>query len=253
FILPCPFPKLDQQIAKACGIAPERTRDNLASTVGECGTAHALIMLAQALEEAKPGEIILAAQFGQGCDVALFAVTEQIAQFKPQRGVKGWLARRKEESNYMKWLAFNGLIELEKGMRAEKDNKTALTVTYRKRDMLLGLVGGKCTTCGTAQFPRTRICVNPNCRAVDTQEPYSFAEQTATILSWSADFLTYSQDPPQHYGMITFQDGGRFMTDFTDVDVGTIDSGSQMRMAFRIKDFDEKRGFRRYFWKAQPL
>jgi hypothetical protein len=25
-----------------------------------------------------------------------------------------------------------------------------------------------------------------------------------------------------------------------------------VRMAFRIKDFDEKRGFRRYFWKAVP-
>jgi hypothetical protein len=23
-------------------------------------------------------------------------------------------------------------------------------------------------------------------------------------------------------------------------------------MVFRIKDFDEKRGFRRYFWKAAP-
>jgi hypothetical protein len=23
-------------------------------------------------------------------------------------------------------------------------------------------------------------------------------------------------------------------------------------MAFRIKDFDDKRGFRRYFWKAVP-
>jgi len=25
-----------------------------------------------------------------------------------------------------------------------------------------------------------------------------------------------------------------------------------VRMVFRIKDFDDKRGFRRYFWKAVP-
>ena len=37
----------------------------------------------------------------------------------------------------------NGLVELEKGMRAEVDKKTALTVLYRNNDMLLGLVGGK--------------------------------------------------------------------------------------------------------------
>jgi uncharacterized OB-fold protein len=153
----------------------------------------------------------------------------------------------------LKFLAFNGLVDLEKGMRAEKDNKTALSATYRKRDMLYSLVGGKCTKCGTAQFPRSRVCVGPNCGEVDSQEPYSFADKPAKILSWSADFLTYSMDPPQHYGMITFEEGGRFLADFTDVEPGTVDSGMDVRMVFRIKDFDEKRGFRRYFWKAVPI
>ena len=253
FILPCLFAKLDQQIATKCGIDATKVRDNLAANVGECGTAHALLMLAHALEEAKPGQKILVATFGQGCDTALFEVTDAIDKARPKRGVKGSLARRKEETNYMKWLAFNGLIEMEKGMRAEKDNKTALTVTYRKRDMLFGLVGGKCEKCGTAQFPRTRICVNPNCRAVDEQKPFSFAELNGKILSWSADYLTYSQDPPAHYGMVTFEEGGRFLADITDVDIGTIDTGTQVRMVFRIKDFDERRGFRRYFWKAAPV
>lgn len=253
FILPCLFAKLDQQLAQKCGIDPTKVRDNLAATVGECGTAHSLLMLAHALEEAKPGQKILVAAFGQGCDAVILEVTDAIEKARPKRGVKGSLARRKEETNYMKWLAFNGLIELEKGARAEKDNKTALTVTYRKRDMLFGLVGGKCEKCGTAQFPRTRICVNPNCKAVDQQKPFSFAELQGKVLSWSADYLTYSQDPPQHYGMVTFEEGGRFLADFTDVDVGSVDTGSKMRMVFRIKDFDEKRGFRRYFWKAAPV
>jgi 3-hydroxy-3-methylglutaryl CoA synthase len=253
FILPCQFAKLDQQLAAKCGIDAAKVRDNLAATVGECGTAHALLMFAHALEDAKPGQKILVAAFGQGCDAAVFEVTDAIDKARPARGVKGSLARRKEETNYMKWLSFNGLVEMEKGMRAEKDNKTALTVTYRKRDMLFGLVGGKCGKCGTAQFPRTRICVNPNCRAVDEQKPFSFAELKGKILSWSADYLTYSQDPPSHYGMVTFEEGGRFLSDITDVDIGTIDSGTQVRMVFRIKDFDEKRGFRRYFWKAAPV
>ncbi len=253
FVLPCTFAKLDQQIAVKSGIDPSKVRDNLSANVGECGTAHALLMLADALENAKPGQKILVAAFGQGCDAALFEVTAAIEKNRPQRGVKGFLARRKEETNYMKWLAFNGLVEMEKGMRAEKDNKTALSVTYRKRDMLFGLVGGKCEKCGTAQFPRTRICVNPNCGAVDEQKPFSFAELTGKILSWSADYLTYSQDPPQHYGMVTFEEGGRFLAEFTDVDIGAIDTGAEMRMVFRVKDFDEKRGFRRYFWKATPV
>jgi len=209
-------------------------------------------MLAQVLEVAKPGEKILVAQFGQGCDALLFEATPEIARFEKRGGVSAALARRKEETNYNKYLGFNGLIDLEKGMRAEVDKRTALTVVYRKNDMLMGLVGGKCRVCGTAQFPRSRICVGPNCKAVDSQDPYSFAEQTGTVLSWSADFLTYSMSPPNHYGMITFGEGGRFMADITDVEQGQIDSGTKVKMMFRVKDRDERRGFVRYFWKAVP-
>lgn len=252
FILPCPFARLDQQLAGRCGIDPARVRDNLAGTVGDSGAAHALLMLVHALEEARPGEKILVVQFGQGCDALLLEATPAIAGYAKRSAVTGSLARRKEETNYLKYLAFNGLIALEKGMRAEVDRKTALSVLHRKNDMLMGLVGGKCRICGTAQFPRTRVCVSPNCHAVDSQERHSFAESEGTVLSWSADFLTYSISPPNHYGMITFAEGGRLMADITDVEQGQIDSGMKVRMAFRIKDVDEKRGFRRYFWKAVP-
>jgi 3-hydroxy-3-methylglutaryl CoA synthase len=253
FILPCPFARLDQQLAKRAGIDAAKVRDNLAGVLGDTGAAHSLVMLVHALEQAKAGDKILVAQFGQGCDVLLFEVTPEIENSQKHNGVTGALARRKEETNYLKFLAFNGLIELEKGMRAEIDKRTALSVLYRKSDMLTSLVGGKCRVCGTAQFPGTRICVNPNCKAVDSQDPHSFAEAEGTILSWSADFLTFSMNPPNHYGMITFAEGGRLMADITDVEQGQIDSGTKVRMAFRIKDFDGRRGFRRYFWKAVPV
>jgi 3-hydroxy-3-methylglutaryl CoA synthase len=252
FIMPCPFAKLDATIAKACGIGPDKVRDNLAANVGDTGAAHPLVMLVHALEQAKAGDKILVAVFAQGCDVLIFEATPALANLPERAGIIGSIARRKEETNYMKFLAFNGLVELEKGMRAEQDKKTALTTQYRKRDMLFGLTGGKCSKCGTAQFPRSRMCVNPNCKAVDTQEPYCFAELPAKILSWSADFLTYSMDPPNHYGMVTFDEGGRFLSDFTDVDRGSFDSGTSVKMVFRIKEHDEKRGYVRYFWKAVP-
>jgi uncharacterized OB-fold protein len=118
--------------------------------------------------------------------------------------------------------------------------------------MILGLVGGRCTETGTVQFPRTRISVNPNNAAVDTQEPYKFAEKPASILSWSADNLTYAMSPPNHYGMMVFEGGGRIFMDITDVDPGDVDSGTPVRMVFRVKEWDDRRGFTRYFWKAQP-
>jgi len=58
-ILPCPFAKLDQTLAGEAGIDPARVRDNLAGTVGDTGAAHALLLLAHALEDAKPGEKVV--------------------------------------------------------------------------------------------------------------------------------------------------------------------------------------------------
>jgi len=254
FIFPSTIGRAADGVAKSVGIKPEALADNLSATLGECGTAHALVMLSNLLEGGlKPGSLVLVAAFGQGCDALLFRATEAAATPQGKLGVRGHLALGKTSDNYMQYLAFNDLVTLEKGMRAERDDyKTALSVTYRKRDMLLALEGGKCTQCGTLQFPRTDICVNPQCGAHHTQEPHSFRDSKASVLTWSADYLTYIPNPPSHYGMITFEDGGRFMTDFTDVDVGELDVGTSVKMMFRIKSSDRLRGFVRYFWKAVP-
>ncbi len=253
FILPSLFKGVPEMVAKKVGVRADAVRDNLAASVGEAGCAHALFMLAHALESARPGQVIVVAQFGQGCDVVVLRVTDRIADFRPQKGVSGWLQLGKAETNYMKYAVFNNLIDWDKGMRAEKDNKTALTTLYRNNDMILGLVGGRCTKTGTVQFPRSRISVNPNDPAVDTQEPYKFAERDASVLTWSADYLTYAMSPPNHYGMMVFEGGGRIFMDITDVEPGDVDSGQAVRMVFRVKEWDERRGFTRYFWKAAPV
>jgi len=43
------------------------------------------------------------------------------------------------------------------------------------------------------------------------------------------------------------------MSDITDVAPGEIDVGTQVKMVFRIKEFDRNRGFIRYFWKGVPI
>ena len=203
-------------------------------------------------EWALPGDIIVVAQFGAGAEALVFRATDYVKTRRPARGVTGSLADRKEETNYLKFLFFNGLVEWDKGMRAEKDNKTALTTLYRNEDMILGLVGGRCRETGVVQFPRTRISVSPNNPALDTQEPYKFADRKARVLTYSADYLTFSMAPPNHYGMVDFEGGGRIYVDITDVEPGDVDTGMPVKMAFRIKEVDEKRGFTRYFWKAVP-
>jgi 3-hydroxy-3-methylglutaryl CoA synthase len=255
FVMPSTIARAVVGIAKDIGVPATAVRDNLDRVCGETGTAHPLLMLAHTLEtQAKPGDRIVVVGFGQGCDVIVLEATAALSAFTPAAGVQRALANRQVETNYQKFLTFNDLVTIERGMRAERDDyKTPLTVTYRKRDMLLGLVGGRCTQCGTVQFPRAEVCVNPQCRAVHTQEPHSFRDERAKILTWSADYLTYTADPPSHYGMVTFENGGRFMTDFTDVAAGEIEVGMDVEMRFRIKSIDRLRGFVRYFWKAVPV
>jgi 3-hydroxy-3-methylglutaryl CoA synthase len=250
FCFPSTFAGMGATLAKTLGIRPEAVRDTLGAQIGEAGAAHGPLLLAHALEEASPGQIVLVAQFGQGAEALVFRVGD--GAVRPARGVAGSLADRQEETNYLKFLVFNDLVEWDRGMRAEKDNKTALTTLYRNRDQILGLVGGRCRESGVVQFPRTRISVAPNNPAVDTQEPYRFAERPAQVLTYSADYLTFSMSPPNHYGMIVFEGGGRIMLDITDVTPGEVETGLPVKMVFRVKDRDEKRGFVRYFWKAAP-
>ncbi len=253
FICPTPFAKLDAQLAQACGLPAGAVVDNLAQSVGDTGTPHALLMLAHTLERAQPGAVVVVAQFGSGAEALVFRVTEAVRAFRPARGVSGWLARGTPERHYSKFLAFKGLLALERGMRSEQDKKTALSTAWRHRSALLGLVGGRCRVSGSVHFPPSRLSLDPGQPLLDTQEPHPLADRAARVLSWSAEYLSWHPAPPHHYGQIDFEGGGRLLMDFTDLDVGEVDTGTAMDLVFRIKDVDDRRGFTRYFWKATPV
>ena len=252
FCMPGTLSRIGAAVAKRCGLNEGAVRDNLAAVCGDTGVAHPLLMLAAVLEDAKPGDRILLAAFGEGCDALLFEVTAAIARPSARRGVKGAFAARREDGNYMRYLSFNNLLDMERGMRAEPDKPTQMTVLYRNRDMIQGLMGGKCRACGTVQYPRQRYCVNPECNALDSQDDYAFSERSGTLMSYTADSLTYSPDPPTYFGMVQFDGGGRMLMDFSEVEAGKIDVGLPVKLVFRIKDADPMRGFVRYFWKATP-
>ena len=252
-LIPITVRGVPEGLAKKLGVPAAAVADTLAPNVGDSGVAHPLLMLAAALEQARPGETIMLVGFGQGCDVLLFETTEAIANLPRRDGFSGALARGKADENYLRFLFHRGLLDLDRGMRAEADQKQPGTTLFRNRKTVLGLVGGRCTKTGTVQFPRSEISVNPNDRAIGTQEDYPLAEKQARIVTYTADSLTYSPAPPQYYGMIDFEGGGRMFTEFADVDAESIEVGLAMKMMFRIKAVDEKRDFIKYFWKAVPV
>lgn len=252
-VYPCVFEREHAGIARAIGARPDQVADSLAAVCGETGAAHPLVMFVRALQEARPGERIVVASFGQGCDALCFQVTEHSANLPARAGIKGAVANKQSTDNYVRFLKFRDLIETEIGIRAEAPDQTALTTLWRKRKMILGLVGGRCTVCGTSQYPQTDICVNPACRARHSQEDYEFADVPATIKSFTGDMLAVSVDPPAIYGMVQFEGGGRLMADFTDCTLDDLQVGQPVQMAFRRHYVDKKRGFTGYFWKAVPV
>jgi len=74
-------------------------------TVGNTGTAMAMMMLVAALEDANPGDKILFANYGNGADAFLIEVTDAIKKKKvrDRRGTKGFLSSKRGED----WLRFS--------------------------------------------------------------------------------------------------------------------------------------------------
>ncbi len=250
FVLPTEQGRVPPMVAKKLGIKGEAVADNLLQSVGITGAAHVMLLLAHRLEQASPGDLVLVAGFGQGCDVLLFKVTDAISKQAAGKGVSGHLSNGRPETNYNKYQSFNNLIEKELGKRSEVNKQGYLSAMYRARGLTNSFLGGKCSACDTVQMPKHKYCVNPECGAFDTQVDHPMAGTMGTIATWTADTLTFDYNPPAYFGMVTFEGGGRIMMDMSEVDAETFDTGSKVSMHFRLKQIDDQAGFRKYFWKA---
>ncbi|MGB7905645.1 MAG: 3-oxoacyl-[acyl-carrier-protein] synthase III C-terminal domain-containing protein [Steroidobacteraceae bacterium] len=238
-------------VAKAAGIRAEAVAADLHAECGDTGVAHPLLLLGAALEQAQDGDLIVLAGFGQGCDVVVLRATGRTPS--AGRGTSGSLAAGVANRDYVRFLANCGLVDVEWGMRAERDNRTAQPAAWRRHRDLTAFFGGKCRACGTVQFPLARACVNPQCRAFDTQDPVQLAEKHGRVKTFTEDWLAVTRSPPHVYGNVELEGGGNVFIEFTDVRPGEASVGLAVRFVFRIKDFDGVRGFRRYFWKATPV
>jgi len=220
--------------------------------VGYAGAAHALLMLAATLEVAEPGDRILLVGFGQGADAMIFQTTAAVSGAKPSRGVAGSVADALPTDSYLRMLSFYGGLDAEWGMRSEKSAKTALTEQYRSADQMEGFNAGKCGDCGTVQFPQLQYCVR--CHAPSERfEQLSLRDVPATVLTSTADWLSYHPSPPLWVGFVQFENGARMLMEMVDIGKAGIDTGAPLRMVYRIKEKDRQRGYNRYFWKSTPL
>ncbi|MEA3132325.1 MAG: hypothetical protein QOG17_171 [Gammaproteobacteria bacterium] len=254
FIFGSPLKDAALLVARKCGIATDAAVNPLDERCGYSGSAHSCLMLAHSLESVQPGEVLVMVGFGLGCDVVVLRATEGVQVVKPRRGVSGALTDALQHDSYLRMLSFDDAIELEWGMRAEKQVKTALTEQYRSSHQLASFAAAQCRRCSTVQFPQMSYCVNQNCRSPDSEfSTISLADQPARVFTYTADWLSYYPSPPMYVGFVDFDIGARVLMEIVDVGETGLQVGSPLKMVYRVKDVDKARGYPRYFWKATPL
>jgi len=247
-VLYAPNPGYLAGVARAAGFdLKAQVQDSLYATVGNTGTALSSMMLAAAFDEAKPGDRILWAGYGDGCEVIVLTVTDAITRIQGRKTVQRHLAA-KQMLSYQKYLRWRSVIETEPPMRPKPEPASAVAL-YRDRKCGMALYGVKCKHCGTVQYPVQRICMN--CLSKDDFEDYRFANRIGRVTTFSHDNLAVSPDPPSTVAVVDFEGGGRIMMDITDRDPPEIKIGMPVEMTFRHIRYVE--GIHNYWWKCRPV
>jgi hydroxymethylglutaryl-CoA synthase len=238
-----------RDIAKVAGITAPNLAADLAQAAGDLGAAHILFAFALACDQAKPGDVILLAGFGSGCDALLFELT---GTMPGAVGAAAMLKTGLATNDYIRFLSLTGALDLDWGVRSEFEQKAQATVIERHGRDTIGFIGGKDSR-GNVQFPKSQIPVHPDADGPEPLTDVRLADLEATLVSVTADRLNYTPDPPFWFGLVQFENGARVMMEFTDADAKGFKVGDKVRMRLRIKSHDKRRGFRTYFWKAAPL
>lgn len=236
-------------MARAMKLDPKtQVQDPMFGVLGNTGTALAPMILVAALEQAKPGDTILLATYGDGADAYLFKVTEAIAQIQGnRRGIKKHLDSKLMLPNYGKYVQIRDLMEWEKGTIPSR--RSSLPVIWRERDLVWKLYGQKCRNCGNIQLPRHRVCMY--CRAKDNFEPIRISDKTGTLFTYSMDERAQEIVLPKVFSVVDLDGGGRFYSVMTDRDTAKIHVGMKVEMTFRIQL--EGSELHNYFWRVRPI
>ena len=222
------------------------TVDNLATTVGNPGTAQAGLLLAATLESAAPGEVIALVSLADGADVLIFRVTDAITQYRATRPVAEQIAAGRPLP-YGKFLTWRSMVTVEPPRRPEPARVSA-SAAGRSEEWKFGFVGSRDRSTGSLHLPPARVGAGGT---LDNMEPAPMADVAGTIVTFTIDKLAYSPSPPIVFAVVDFDGGGRFPVELTDVDAADVRIGDRVEMTFRRLFTAD--GIHDYFWKARPV
>ena len=233
-------------VAHKLGLVPDRLQDALFGRLGNTGAAFAPKLLIAALEQARPGDRLLLASYGDGAQAFSLEVTEHIEKLDPRRGVSGHLARRRPLASYDAYLRSRKLDPREQPPGV--DLGLSATIRFRERDADIGFVGARCRSCGQVHFPKQRVCYR--CHTKDAWEPFRLSHRTGRVLAFTFDYFFPAAEPPTIVVM-TEVEGCRVQVQMANAKRDAVRLDMPVEFAFR--KIHDAGGKPNYFWKATPL
>ena len=235
------------QLNRKAGFTPEQVQDPLCGKLGNTGAAFSLMLLAAALESAKPDQLLLAVSYGDGSDVLGFRTTEAVSNLIPRMGVTGYLEAKIQLESYETFAGWREVWVTDAARRPEP-NSPSVTALWRESDKNLRLYGATCNNCGYVQYPAQRVCVN--CQTKDDTTPTRFSDRKCTVFTYSLDYLAATTDKPLVITIVDFEGGGRMLCMMTDRKLEEVRVDMPIEMSFR--KLRVVNGIHNYYWKAVP-
>lgn len=234
--------------AGAAGVGEVPAAADITGDVGNTGSAHGLLSLANELDDAEPGQLLMLISLADGCDVSIFRTTEAIADYQSASPVAAQMAGGNDGLDYAKFLTWRGFLDREPPRRPDPESPAG-PPSERNVSWKFGFVGSRDRSSGAVHLPPQRVSVKGG--AVDEMEMVPMADVEATVVTYTIDHLAYSPSPPTIAVVVDFDGGGRFTSQLTDAHADEVEIGMRVRMTFRR--MVTANGIHNYFWKATPV
>jgi hydroxymethylglutaryl-CoA synthase len=242
-----------QASRRALGTRPESALADRSATIGNLGAAQPGLLLADALEQAKPGALIALVVVADGADVFLWRTTSELPAARAGREAAGLApvadlaAGGRDDLPYARFLTWRGELQRDPPRRPDPERPGA-PATWRSTPWKGAFKASACRACGFRHLPPARVCLR--CRSVDDMDHIRLADVGGRVATFTVDRLAFSLSPPVVGVVVDFDGGGRYRCEMTDVDPEAIVIGTRVTMTFRRLFTAE--GVHNYFWKARP-
>jgi hydroxymethylglutaryl-CoA synthase len=232
-------------VAKALGAASSAVSE----AVGNPGTAQPGLLLAEALDTANAGDLILLVTLADGADALLLRATDALERARTWTPGTETVTRGTRPVPYPTFLTWRGMLDREPPRRPDPSPPSP-PVSARHAAWKFAFVAGACASCGTRHLPALPTCMS--CGHPGEMEPVPLADTRGSVVTYTVARPTYSLSPPVIAVVVDFDGGGRFQTELTDAGADDVTIGDRVEMTFR-RFFQAGNGIANYFWKARPV